>query len=94
MQSEGESVNIETKFNIGDEVYWLSNLEINHGVIISWGCNVSKGIISEYTKRIFYEIQSGNKGFISGGIQEEELFATKAEVLEKVQSFIDSNIPS
>ena len=83
---------IKTKFNIGNEVFWLDNLEISLGFIVRVNANISQDeIMGKIKTEITYEILIPRDDLSLKELHEKQLFATKSEVLEKLQTFVDAN---
>ena len=71
--------NIQTKFAIGDEVYFLHHNEIKNGKIylIDININISNGNI---IREIYYKIADNTNRFI-GEFAEELLYENKLELI-------------
>ena len=72
-------ITIKTKFNIGQEVYWMNNNLICKGVIDV--IRIDSFIVCQYDgcgqeRRISYEVSSGTKT-----MAEENLFSSQGEIL-------------
>jgi hypothetical protein len=68
---------IETKYNIGDEVWFIEENEPKSDVILGIEINVYKG-------RQFIEYLFANDSY-PYGLNESELFPTKGELLKSLQ---------
>jgi hypothetical protein len=68
---------IETKFNIGQEVWFIDKNELNSDVILSIEINIYKG-------KVFIEYLFANGGY-PYGLYEDALSPTKEELLKSMQ---------
>lgn len=74
---------IETKYNIGDEVWFLFNGEPLNGKVAR---------ISEYTIKVTVIFKDGKEYLFGMDIKGAKLFPTKEELLKSLQSMRESKI--